>query len=53
MYFVIPFDIKVSKGIQKRDHPAVRPREICLGSQGHYLCSSLSVLVLSKRDKII
>ena len=34
MYLVILFGIKVSKGIKQFEHPSVRPREICLGSQG-------------------
>jgi len=28
MYFVIPFGINVSKGIQSRDHPSGRERSV-------------------------
>ena len=51
MYCVIPFGIKVSKGIKLRDHPSVRERSVLVVKDVKVLPQS--VVTLSKREKII
>jgi hypothetical protein len=50
-YFVIPFGLKVSKGIKSRDHPSIRERSVLVVNDVKVLPQS--VVGLSKREKII